>query len=441
MEARARRANTLVGFLRASGFGGVLLGLGGEELVAEMVGDGVAGGGDALLRQRHRIGSHIGDVAVLVQALGRAHHGASTHAEAIAGGLLQGRGGERRLRAAAVRLGFHRHHSEIGGLQRRSHGGGTSLIKLANVRREPVRGQLAVGTEILGAGESLAAERDHAGGEFGTLPQRVRRGQRGDDIPVRCALERHAFALAFHDQAGGHGLHAAGGQAWAHLAPQHRRQLIAVQTVEDAAGLLCVDHIAIHIARVVQGGVDGVLGDLVEHHALDRHLGFQGLHQVPRDGLALAILISRQIEFIGVLQGRFEFADRTLLVAVDNVIRLEPVVDVHAELAELGLVCRGHLAGLREVSDMADRRHDGVPLAQVVTDLVGLGRRLHNHQFGSHTHSLCIARNTRRFWRHNTHESCPTAKFRRCAGQIRPFAPHVLPFGRCRRSADQTQPA
>ena len=93
--------------------------------------------------------------------------------------------------------------------KRRSHGGGTSLIKLANVRREPVRGQLAVGTEILGAGESLAAERDHAGGEFGTLPQRVRRGQRGDDIPVRRALERHAFALAFHDQAGGHGLHAA----------------------------------------------------------------------------------------------------------------------------------------------------------------------------------------------------------------------------------------
>ncbi|MBM5830453.1 hypothetical protein CWE05_04200 [Bifidobacterium longum] len=72
---------------------------------------------------------------------------------------------------------------------------------------------------------------------------------------------------------------------------------------------------------------------------------------------------------------------------------------------------------------------------------MGLGRRLHNHQFGSHTHSLCIARNTRRFWRHNTHESYPTAKFRRCAGQIRPFAPHVLPFGRCRRSADQAQPA
>lgn len=42
--------------------------------------------------------------------------------------------------------------------------------------------KLAVGTEILGAGESLAAERDHAGGEFGTLPQRVRRGQRGDDL-------------------------------------------------------------------------------------------------------------------------------------------------------------------------------------------------------------------------------------------------------------------
>ena len=124
MESGSRRANTLVGFLRASGFGGVLLGLGGEELVAEMVGDGVAGGGDGLLRKRHRIGSHVCDVAVLVQALCCTHHCARPHPEAISRGLLQGGGGERRLRAAAVRLGLHRHHGEVGILQRFGHGGG-----------------------------------------------------------------------------------------------------------------------------------------------------------------------------------------------------------------------------------------------------------------------------------------------------------------------------
>jgi hypothetical protein len=36
----------------------------------------------------------------------------------------------------------------------------------------------------------------------------------------------------------------------------------------------------------------------VEHHALDRNLGLEHLEQVPRDGFALAVFISCEIELI-----------------------------------------------------------------------------------------------------------------------------------------------
>ena len=55
-----------------------------------------------------------------------------------------------------------------------------SLIKLANAARKTIGSQLAIRAEVLGSGESLAAQRDHAGRELGALAQSVRRGQRGD---------------------------------------------------------------------------------------------------------------------------------------------------------------------------------------------------------------------------------------------------------------------
>ena len=56
------------------------------------------------LRQRRRVGAHVGDVAVLVQALGDAHRRLRAVAELAARLLLQGRGHERRGRPARVRL-------------------------------------------------------------------------------------------------------------------------------------------------------------------------------------------------------------------------------------------------------------------------------------------------------------------------------------------------
>ena len=103
-------------------------------------------------------------------------------------------------------------------------------------------------------------------------------------------------------------------------------------------------------------------GDLVEHHPLDRHRRrrVQHLEQVPGDGLALAILIRREIELGGVLQLGLELADDVLLVRADHVERLEVVVDVDAEdLPTAASGPRARRPRLRgQVADVADRRLD-----------------------------------------------------------------------------------
>ncbi len=63
-----------------------------------------AGRGDGLVRQRRRVGPHVGDVAVLVQPLRDAHRLPGGEPQLAARLLLQGRRRERRGGPAGVRL-------------------------------------------------------------------------------------------------------------------------------------------------------------------------------------------------------------------------------------------------------------------------------------------------------------------------------------------------
>jgi hypothetical protein len=64
-----------------------------------------------------------------------------------------------------------------------------------------------------------------------------------------------------------------------------------------------------------------------------RHLGLELLQQVPGDGLALAVFIGGEQEFVGVLEQALELGDLLPLVAVHDVQGLEVVVHVDAERA------------------------------------------------------------------------------------------------------------
>ena len=151
------------------------------------------------------------------------------------------------------------------------------------------------------------------------------------DVPVAGRAERHPGLLALDQDPGGDALHPACRKLRHDLLPQHGRDLVAVEPVEDAARLLGVDQPIVDLARVVDRLPDRLRGDLVEDHPAHRHARLQRLQQMPGDGLALAVLIRREVELAGVLQQRLELGDLSLLVSRDDVERLEAVVDVDAE--------------------------------------------------------------------------------------------------------------
>ena len=133
----------------------------------------------------------------------------------------------------------------------------------------------------------------------------------------------------------------------------------------------------IDVARVLDGGLDGLRRDLVEHHPLDGHglRRAEHLEQVPGDGLPLAILVGCEIELVGLLHQSLQMAQMVALVAVDDVQRLEVVVDVDTDAGPgLALVGRGDLSGVaRQITDVTDGGLDDVAVAEIARDGAGLG--------------------------------------------------------------------
>lgn len=236
-----------------------------------------------------------------------------------------------------------------------------------------------VGAEVTALRDPLAVDRREARDQLGRVGgvTGAAGAEGAGEVPVLGGTEGDALALPLDDEPGGDGLHATGGQPRHDLLPQDRRDLVAVETVEDAAGLLGVDHALVQLARVGDGLADGVLGDLVEDHPVDRDLGLQDFLEVPRDGFALAVLIGGEVELVGLGEKLLELPDLRLLVGVDDVDGLEVVLDVDPEAAHLAGVLLGHLGGAAgKVTDVPDARLDHVAGAEVALDRLRLGRRL-----------------------------------------------------------------
>ena len=142
---------------------------------------------------------------------------------------------------------------------------------------------------------------------------------------------RHAVALAINNQARCDRLNAARGQGGTNLAPEQRRDLVAVKTVKDSTSFLGIDKVGVELASIFQSALDRFLRNFVEDHAAHRNLGLKDLEKVPSDSLTLAVLISCQEEFVGLFQEFLELGDLFLLVGIHDVIRGEAVLDVDGE--------------------------------------------------------------------------------------------------------------
>ena len=236
----------------------------------------------------------------------------------------------------------------------------------------------AVLTEVAALRDALSVHERQARLERARL-------ERSDHVPVAGSDEAHPLALAVDDQARGDGLHSACREPRHHLLPEDGRDLVAVQAVEDAARLLRVDEPVVDGARLLERTQDRVLGDLMEDHPLDRDLRLQHLDQVPRDRLALAILVGREEELVGVGEPLLQVCDDLLLVGVDDVVRLEAVRDVDAERTEtLSLRFRHVSCAIGKIADVPDARADGVATPEVALDRSRFRRRLHDDETLAH---------------------------------------------------------
>src|SRR5439155_7653170 len=223
--------------------------------------------------------------------------------------------------------------------------------------------QLPVVAEVPALREPLAVDRDEPRLKRFRLEGRL-------DVPPAGGPELAPLAFALDDKARRNRLDAPGGQAAHDLLPEHRRDLVAVETVEDAPGLLRIDEPLVDLARLFERAGDRVLRDLMEDHAAHRHLRPQDLEQVPGNRLALAVFVRRQQELVGILQELLQLADLLLLVGIDDVERLEVVLDVDAEARPLlFLVFLRDIGGaLRQVAYVADARLDDEIVAKIALD-------------------------------------------------------------------------
>ncbi len=295
--------------------------------------------GQSLLREVHRVGTHVGDETLLVEVLRHGHRLRDGHAQLAPGLLLERGGGEGRR--------------------------GVALRGLLLGPRDGELGADAALEERLGLGFGLEAGRE-LGPEEALLG--VAGGvELGHHAEIGSRAEGDDLALALDDQSHGHRLHAARRERRAHLLPQHGRELEADQTVEDAARLLGVDQVHVDRAGLLDRLQDRTLGDLVEDDALGPiYRETQHFGQVPCDGLSFAVLIGGEPHGLALGQPG-ELVDHLLLVGRNLVDGGEAAVDVDAQIL------------FREVADVAEARLDHEVLAEELLDGLGFGRRLDDH--------------------------------------------------------------
>ena len=130
------RPDGLMGLLRVLGLAGVVARDRGQIGFAEVLENGVAGGGDGFRRHVHAVGSHVGDEAhrlaadvdALIEALRQLHGARRREAQLARGLLLQRRGAEGRVGVALGRLGLEAVDLEGLALYRLFDGAGRGLV-------------------------------------------------------------------------------------------------------------------------------------------------------------------------------------------------------------------------------------------------------------------------------------------------------------------------
>ncbi len=112
--------------------------------------------------------------------------------------------------------------------------------------------------------------------------------------------ESHPLPLPLDDQPHGDALHAARRKPRTDLPPQQRRNVVAVQPIDDPPHLLGADEVLVDLAGMLQRLKNRLFRDLVKHQAMDRHLRLQDFAEMPTDRLPFPVFVRRQVQFLAL---------------------------------------------------------------------------------------------------------------------------------------------
>ena len=276
---------------------------------------------------------------VLVEALGHLHGVPGGEAVLAVGLLLQRAGGEGRIGPRRVGLVFQVRRP---GTARFADAAATRWPALVQQQQrifQPAGGRV----EVAAGGNAAAVERDQFRLESSPPADAWRTCPAG---PSRWPAERHPLPLALDDQPHGNALHPAGRQPRPDLPPQQRRNVVAVEPIDDPPHLLRPHQVVVDLPRAAKRLANGLFGDFMENQPVDGHLRLQDLAEVPTDGLALAVFVRCQVEFRGALQEALQLADLGGLACGITYTGSKSVVDVDAQIGPIFLfVLLGNFLG------------------------------------------------------------------------------------------------
>ena len=187
------------------------------------------------------------------------------------------------------------------------------------------------------------------------------------DVPVFLGHEVLDLPFSVADDLQGCGLHAACGQAFADLVPQHRTDLIARDAVHDPSALLGVDEVHVDGTAVLDALQHGALRDLGEHDPVCLcGIDIQQTAEVPGDRFALPVGVCRQVDPGSFLRFLLDGLDKVRFAPHVDVFGFKVIFDVYAQ------------AALGEVAQVTRAGNDVVAAAQKLPDGLRLGRRFHD---------------------------------------------------------------
>ncbi len=186
-------------------------------------------------------------------------------------------------------------------------------------------------------------------------------------------LERLDFPFAVHDETERHRLNSARREFRLHFSPKYRREFKSHQTVKDPTSLLSIHKVHIYLARILHSLENSALGDFVEGDSLGVFiLEPEGFEKVPGNGLSLAVLIGCKPNCLCLFGKFLEFADDFLFCRRDDILGLETVLHINAQLFVL------------QVTDVSFAGFYDIIFPKIVLNFPRFSRGLDNYKIRGH---------------------------------------------------------